>query len=268
MRARGAQVTDIVVLVVAADDGVMPQTVEAIDHARAAEVPIVVAMNKIDREEAESQPDSSSSCQTMAWCRRTGELRHHHGGDLRPAGSWATTTLLEQLLVVADDRGADRRPRGTAGPRIRPGGQLPRRGEQSRWPPCWSTRARFCLPSVIRSWPVRMGQGPRLLIDDRGDQIKEATPAMPIRFSVSPRSTQAGDVFRSRPGREGGRAPSASAQTAALPALGGLGKGPSRSPVLAGARRSRIIFAPDPAGRDGDCSTSSSRPTCGARSKP
>ena len=100
MRARGAKVTDIVVLVVAADDGVMPQTLEAIDHAKAAKVPIIVAINKIDKPDA--QPERIK--QQLA---DRGLLAEDWGGDvvMVPVSAKTKTNLdllLEMILLVAD----------------------------------------------------------------------------------------------------------------------------------------------------------------------
>jgi len=100
MRARGASVTDIAVLVVAADDGVMPQTLEALDHARAADVPIVVAVNKIDKDEA-----NPSMVRTQLGER--GVVPSEWGGDYEFVDVSAKAglnldTLLDTILVVAD----------------------------------------------------------------------------------------------------------------------------------------------------------------------
>jgi translation initiation factor IF-2 len=100
MRARGAEVTDIVVLVVAADDGVMPQTIEAIAHAKAADVPIVVAVNKIDREEA----DPNRVLQQLS---EHGLVPEAWGGDtitveVSALQNLGIDDLLEQIVLVAE----------------------------------------------------------------------------------------------------------------------------------------------------------------------
>src|SRR5438552_9527655 len=100
MRARGAKVTDIVVLVVAADDGVMPQTIEAINHAKAAKVPLVVALNKIDKHEA--NPDK-----VKQELLSHGVVPEEFGGDSAVVPVSAKTgqgvdELLEQLLLQAE----------------------------------------------------------------------------------------------------------------------------------------------------------------------
>ena len=138
MRARGAQVTDIAVIVVAADDGVMPQTREAIDHAKAAEVPMVVAVNKIDKEGA--QPDRVRTEMT-----NLGLQPEEWGGETMFVDVSAKTKqnlddLLESILLRRRGRGAQGQP-GRRG--LRRGHRVQARpGPRRRRHACSSSAAR------------------------------------------------------------------------------------------------------------------------------
>ena len=191
MRARGAEVTDIVVLVVAADDGVMPQTVEAINHAKVSGAPIVVAINKIDRENADPN-------------RVMQQLSEH---ELVPEG-WGGDTivvqvsalqglgiddLLEHLLVVADlaDPPIVANPEGPAR-----GAVLEANLDTGRGP---------VATILVQNGTLRVGDPlvagaawgrVRALIDDKGDNVKEAMPATPVEVLGLSDVPIAGDVFR------------------------------------------------------------------------
>ena len=192
MRARGAQVTDIAILVVAADDGVMPTTIEAINHIQAADVPIVVAINKIDRENA----DPNRSRQQLSELGLTPE---EWGGDtimveISALQSLGLDDLLEQLLVVADVELAEvllANPEGRAR-----GTVLEANLDTGRGP---------VATVLVESGTLRVGDPVvagaawgrvRALIDDKGDNIKEAPPSTPVQVLGFSDVPAAGDVFR------------------------------------------------------------------------
>jgi translation initiation factor IF-2 len=189
MRARGANVTDIVVLVVAADDGVMPQTVEAIDHARAADVPIVVAVNKIDRENA----DINHVLQQLS---ERGLVPEAWGGDtivvqVSALQNIGIDDLLEQLNVVAEIEELQASPEGRAR-----GAVLEANLEAGRGP---------VANLLVESGTLRVGDPivagaawgrVKALIDDHGDQVKEAPPSTPVQVLGFSEPPAAGDEFR------------------------------------------------------------------------
>ncbi|MDH3753635.1 MAG: translation initiation factor IF-2 [Acidimicrobiia bacterium] len=188
MRARGAQATDIVVLVVAADDGVMPQTEEAISHARAAEVPIVVALNKIDRENA----DPNRVMQQLA---ERDLVPESWGGDtivveISALQNIGIDDLLEQLIVVSEleDLRAplDGRAQGVV---------LESHLDIGRGPVANLLVQRGTLKVGD---PVVAGAAwgrARALIDDHGEAIKEAGPSTPVQVLGLSDVAQAGDEF-------------------------------------------------------------------------
>ncbi len=218
MRARGANVTDIVVLVVAADDGVMPQTVEAINHARLADVPIVVAINKIDREDA----DPNRVKQQLS---EQGLVPEDWGGDtimveVSALQDLGVDDLLEQLLVVAELEELTANPKGRAR-----GFVLEANLDVGQGP---------VATVLVDKGTLRVGDPVvagaawgkvRALIDDRGDRIKEAFPSQPVQVLGLSAVPQAGDVFRVAPDEKTAR--TIGEARAQRYRLGGLGKAPS-----------------------------------------
>jgi translation initiation factor IF-2 len=188
MRARGADATDIVVLVVAADDGVMPQTLEALDHARAAEVPIVVAINKIDREGADPQ-------RVMTQLAERNLIPEQWGGDTIMVPVSAMTgdgidDLLDNLLVMAELEDLRATPDDRAA-----GTVLESHLDIGRGPVATVLVERGTLsvgePLVSGAAWGRI----RALINDRGENVKVAGPSTPVQVLGLNEVADAGDGF-------------------------------------------------------------------------
>src|SRR5215475_906801 len=189
MRSRGAKVTDIVVLVVAADDGVMPQTKEAIDHARAANVPIVVAVNKIDK--AEAQPERVKRQLTDL-----GLMPAEWGGEtefveVSAKQKKGIEKLLEILLLVADLRDLKANPDAPAS-----GTVLESRVDKGRGPVATVLVQNGTLhPSDFFICGAVFGKV-RAMFDDRGRTVKEAPPSTPVEVLGLQGVPEAGDHFQ------------------------------------------------------------------------
>ena len=189
MRARGAQATDIVVLVVAADDGVMPQTIEAIDHATAAEVPIIVAVNKMDRPDA----DSTRVLQQLS---ERGLVPEAWGGDtivveVSALQGTGIDELLEQITLVAEVEELTARVEGEAR-----GVVLEANLEAGRGP---------VATVIVQQGTLRVGDPVvagaawgkvKALVDDLGDHVKEALPSTPVQVLGFSEPPHAGDEMR------------------------------------------------------------------------
>ena len=188
MRARGAQVTDIVVLVVAADDGVMPQTVEAINHARAAGVPIVVAINKIDK------PDANVE-RVRQELSNHGLVPEEWGGDTTAIGVSAKTSegidqLLEMLLLQADVLELKANPNRQA-----KGVIIEARLDRGRGPVATVLVQEGTLV-VGDSFVCGVEFGRlRAMMDDKGNRVKSAGPSMPVEILGIGGVPAAGDVL-------------------------------------------------------------------------
>ena len=188
MRARGAQVTDIVILVVAADDGVMPQTVEAINHARAAKVPIVVAINKIDK------PDANPE-RVKQQLADLGLVVEEWGGDtvcvpISAKREQGISDLLENLFLVADilelKADADRAAEGVV---------IEAKLDKTKGP-----LATFLVQKgTLKRGDVVVAGGAwgkiKAMFDDTGKQVHKAEPSTPVKVLGLNEVAKSGDLF-------------------------------------------------------------------------
>ena len=189
MRARGAQVTDLAILVVAADDGVMPQTVEALNHAQAAGVPIVVAVNKVDKEDA-------NPAKVRQQLTEFGLVAEEYGGDVifvdvSARDNTGIDKLLDSVLLTAD-----------AGLDLRANPDRDARGVAIE---ARLDKGRGAVATVlIQSGTLRVGDAivagtaygrVRAMTDENGDAVAEAYPARPVQVQGLSTVPRAGDTF-------------------------------------------------------------------------
>ena len=188
MRARGAQITDIAILVVAANDGVMPQTIEAIDHAKAAGIPIIVAINKIDVEGA--NPDKVK--QELA---EYGLVSEDWGGDtifvpISVKKKINIDNLLEMVLLVADMKELKANPNKQA-----KGVVIEAKLDKSKGPVATMLVQRGTLDIgdtiLVGSVIGRI----RTMTDDKGHKVKKAGPSTPVEITGLTEVPEAGDTF-------------------------------------------------------------------------
>ncbi|MCX7795680.1 MAG: translation initiation factor IF-2 [bacterium] len=188
LRARGARITDIAILVVAADDGVMPQTIEAIDHAKAAEVPIVVAINKIDKPEANVD-------RVKTQLSELGLIPEEWGGDtimvpISAKKNIGIDQLLEMVLLLADimelKAKYDVPARGTIIETVLDRGKGP-------------VAIAIVMEGTLKVGDIVVTSGiygkVRALFNDKGEKIKKAVPSTPVQIVGLPKLPIAGESF-------------------------------------------------------------------------
>ena len=236
MRARGAQATDIAILVVAADDGVMPQTVEALDHARAAKVPIVVAINKVDK-------PGSDTDRAKRQLSEQGLLPEDWGGDtimvpvsaLRGDGA---EDLLESILAVAEIAELKADPTQLAR-----GVVIEAKMDKSRGP---------VATVLVQDGTLQVAQTVvagetwgriKAMVSDAGERVKEAGPSSPVEILGLDALPQAGDPILVLPDERGAKA-LVEERRRAQAALRAASSGISLEDVAAGIRSGQVQELP------------------------